>query len=169
MMGKGLLISLMALFFLFLTCWPLGIHAQSINVKPPMNRIGRTARNGPAYAKDKIMMLRRTSLNFRTIAAEPIPKNLGKKEREKEIEYSGWLTKAGKDLDDLADRWEAELLESIRRTARSEQMDAVNKSYSIKYLALQQRMQQDNRQFTLISNIMKVKHDTAKSAINNIR
>jgi hypothetical protein len=30
-------------------------------------------------------------------------------------------------------------------------------------------MQQENRQFTLVSNIMKTKHDTAKSAINNIR
>ena len=30
-------------------------------------------------------------------------------------------------------------------------------------------MQADNRQFTLLSNIMKTKHDTAKAAINNIR
>jgi len=27
----------------------------------------------------------------------------------------------------------------------------------------------ENRQFTLVSNIMKTKHDTAKIAINNVR
>lgn len=30
-------------------------------------------------------------------------------------------------------------------------------------------MQNENRQFTMISNIMKTKHDTAKKAINNVR
>lgn len=38
-----------------------------------------------------------------------------------------------------------------------------------KFMQLQQNMQQENRQFTMVSNIMKTKHDTAKSAINNIR
>ena len=39
----------------------------------------------------------------------------------------------------------------------------------LQYLQLQQDMQHENRQFTMVSNIMKVKHDTAKSSINNIR
>ncbi len=39
----------------------------------------------------------------------------------------------------------------------------------LQYLQLQQAMQHENRQFTMVSNIMKVKHDTAKSSINNIR
>jgi hypothetical protein len=42
-------------------------------------------------------------------------------------------------------------------------------SFSIQYLQLQQKMQNENRSFTLISNIMKTKHDTAKNSINNIR
>jgi hypothetical protein len=42
-------------------------------------------------------------------------------------------------------------------------------SFSIQYLQLQQKMQNENRRFTLISNIMKTKHDTAKNSINNIR
>ncbi|UCF43965.1 MAG: RHS repeat protein [Planctomycetota bacterium] len=44
-----------------------------------------------------------------------------------------------------------------------------NMSYNLQYLQLQNKMQRDNRQFTLISNIMKMKHDTAKNLINNIR
>jgi hypothetical protein len=30
-------------------------------------------------------------------------------------------------------------------------------------------MQDENRRYTLVSNIMKTKHDTAKAAINNVR
>jgi hypothetical protein len=43
-------------------------------------------------------------------------------------------------------------------------------SYSKTYKFNQlQGQQQENRQFTSMSNIMKTKHDTAKSAINNVR
>ena len=48
----------------------------------------------------------------------------------------------------------------------TQQMDP---SFNLQYLQLQQKMQADNRQFTLMSNIMKTKHDTAKNAINNVR
>lgn len=35
-------------------------------------------------------------------------------------------------------------------------------------IALQMQMQQENREFTTVSNVMKVRHDTAKAAIQNI-
>lgn len=37
------------------------------------------------------------------------------------------------------------------------------------YLDLQRQMQRESREFTTLSNIMKVRHDTAKAAINNVR
>ncbi|MFX0211763.1 MAG: hypothetical protein ACFFDT_37650, partial [Candidatus Hodarchaeota archaeon] len=40
--------------------------------------------------------------------------------------------------------------------------------YSLQYLALQNKISHENRQFTMISNIMKTKHDTAKTSVNNI-
>ena len=49
------------------------------------------------------------------------------------------------------------------------EMQEMNMSFNLQYLQLQQKMQSDNRQFTLMSNIMKTKHDTAKNAINNVR
>ena len=49
------------------------------------------------------------------------------------------------------------------------EMQEMNMSFNLQYLQLQQDMQAQNRQFTLVSNIMKVKHDTAKAAINNVR
>ena len=49
------------------------------------------------------------------------------------------------------------------------EMQEMDQSFNLQYLTLQQNMQQENRQFTLVSNIMKTKHDTAKKAINNVR
>lgn len=42
-------------------------------------------------------------------------------------------------------------------------------SFNLQYLQLQQEMQHENRQYELVSNIMKTKHDTAKDSISNIR
>jgi len=49
------------------------------------------------------------------------------------------------------------------------EMQEMSQGFNLQYLALQQSMQDENRRFTLVSNIMKTKHDTAKNAINNIR
>ena len=37
------------------------------------------------------------------------------------------------------------------------------------HLMLQQTLEKENRLFTMISNIMKTKHDTAKTVIDNLR
>jgi hypothetical protein len=50
-----------------------------------------------------------------------------------------------------------------------QKMDEMSQSFNLQYLQLQQQMQNENRQFTMVSNIMKTKHDTAKNAIANIR
>jgi hypothetical protein len=49
------------------------------------------------------------------------------------------------------------------------EMQEMSQSFNLQYLSLQQNMQDENRRFTLVSNIMKTKHDTAKNAINNVR
>jgi hypothetical protein len=51
----------------------------------------------------------------------------------------------------------------------AQKMQEMSQSFNLQYLQLQQAMQDENRQFTLVSNIMKTKHDTAKNAINNVR
>ena len=53
--------------------------------------------------------------------------------------------------------------------AATRRVQDVNQSFNLQYLQLQQNMQAQSRQFTMMSNIMKTKHDTAKNAINNIR
>ncbi len=51
----------------------------------------------------------------------------------------------------------------------TKRMQETNQSFNLQYLQLQNKIQSDNRQFTLLSNIMKTKHATAKNAINNVR
>ena len=42
-------------------------------------------------------------------------------------------------------------------------------SMNMEYLHLQMAMQQESREYQALSNVMKVRHDSAKAAINNIR
>ena len=48
-------------------------------------------------------------------------------------------------------------------------MQETQMSFNLQYLQLQNTMQNENRQFTMVSNIMKTKHDTVKNSISNIR
>jgi translation elongation factor EF-1beta len=58
---------------------------------------------------------------------------------------------------------QAQLLEATK------QMQETQMSFNLQYLQLQQKMQNENRSFTAVSNIMKTKHDTVKNSISNIR
>lgn len=49
------------------------------------------------------------------------------------------------------------------------EMTEMNQSFSLQYLGLQQNLQQENRQFTMMSNILKAKRDAARASINNTR
>jgi len=41
--------------------------------------------------------------------------------------------------------------------------------FNMQYLQIQSQMQNENRSYTAISNIMKTKHDTVKNSISNVR
>ena len=49
-----------------------------------------------------------------------------------------------------------------------EAMNEQSQQFNMMYLQLQDNMQRESREYETISNIMKVRHDTAKNAINNI-
>lgn len=58
---------------------------------------------------------------------------------------------------------------------RSAQMDAMwdmqreSQAFNLEYLALQESIQAENRNFTTVSNLLKARHETSKAAIQNIR
>ena len=52
--------------------------------------------------------------------------------------------------------------------AAQQALQSDSQSFNMQYLALQDQMQKESREFTAVSNIMKVRNDTAKNAISNI-
>jgi septal ring factor EnvC (AmiA/AmiB activator) len=76
------------------------------------------------------------------------------------------LEKKVADLGKLATR-SSTTREQLIEAAR--QLQETQLSFNRQYLQLQNQMQNENRQFTMVSDIMKTKHDTAKNAISNIR
>ena len=52
--------------------------------------------------------------------------------------------------------------------AATRELQRESQTFNLQYLQLQEAMQRESREFTALSNVMKVKHDSAKSAINNI-
>jgi hypothetical protein len=52
---------------------------------------------------------------------------------------------------------------------QTKQMQEMQMSFSMQYLSLQEKMQNENRQYTTVSNVLKTKHDTVKNSINNVR
>jgi hypothetical protein len=60
-------------------------------------------------------------------------------------------------------------LDKFKELSQSQYMQEVTQSFNLQYLGLQNQMQDENRRFTLVSNIMKIKHETAKNVINNLR
>lgn len=48
-------------------------------------------------------------------------------------------------------------------------MAAEGQKFNMAYLQIQNEMQRESREHNAVSNIMKVRHDSAKAAINNIR
>lgn len=53
--------------------------------------------------------------------------------------------------------------------ANTAELERLNQSFNLQYLGLQTEMQSENRRFTMLSNIMKTRHDTAKNSISNVR
>lgn len=54
----------------------------------------------------------------------------------------------------------------VLEATRTLQQEA--RTFNLQYLQLQENMQRESREFTALSNVMRVKHDSAKAAIGNI-
>ncbi len=75
----------------------------------------------------------------------------------------------GKVVADLEELCSSVMETNGKLAALLKQPREMNQSSSAQYLTLQQRMQDESRRFSLLANIMKTKHDTARNSINNLR
>ncbi|HVZ72851.1 MAG TPA: hypothetical protein VHJ20_10795 [Polyangia bacterium] len=53
--------------------------------------------------------------------------------------------------------------------AQMQAMQRESQAFNLQLLSLQEDVQQENRRFTTLSNVLRAKHDTAKAAVSNIR
>jgi hypothetical protein len=77
------------------------------------------------------------------------------------------LNKKATEVDGIASRAGAGSSQQLLQATK--QMQEMQMSFNLQYVQLQNQMQNENREFTAVSNIMKTKHDTLKNAISNIR
>lgn len=81
-----------------------------------------------------------------------------------------FVAMAADGLRDLKDSTPESLLGGGQDQQMSEmfEMQKQSQAFNLQYLQLQTELQDDNRRFSTLTNLMKVRHDTAKSAINNM-
>ena len=51
----------------------------------------------------------------------------------------------------------------------AEDLVAQSRSFNVRYILLQERLQRESRAYTAISNIMRVRHEAAKNTLANLR
>ena len=133
--------------------------------------------------KERVARLRSVSNVLRQTAASPLPSGLSASDFAEAQRYVVWLRSWAARLEALAADGESTL--GITRSAvgsastagggQSEMLEATKNmqetqmSFNLQYLEIQNQMQNENRQFTAVSNIMKTKHDTVKNSISNVR
>ena len=112
----------------------------------------------------RIKILKETRKTLHKLSKKSGPRGLSTLEKAELSRYDDWLGIKCKEIDNVLKF--GEKLYKLRAGPGAEEMQ---QSFNLQYLQLQNNMQQQNREFTMVSNIMKVKHDTAKAAINNVR
>lgn len=181
--GNSLLNSV-SLIACLLVC---AIMAASAYAQPERSASGqRTARTENSLIAKRVATLRETRDVLLANAVEPIPRELPADEQNEARRYAAWLRAWASRLDALANKGEGAIGSAggadgaIGSAAgggggqdqllnATKQMQETQMSFNLQYLQLQSQMQNENRQYTAISNIMKTKHDTVKNSISNIR
>jgi hypothetical protein len=132
-------------------------HAQS----------AREIQSQKSLIAQRVATLKQVRDVFREIAASPLPHGRSAAELAEARRYVEWLKTWAARLDGLAAKGESTSGGASGGSGGQDQK--MSASFNLQYLGLQQQMQDENRRFTMISNIMKIKHDTARNAINNVR
>jgi hypothetical protein len=90
-------------------------------------------------------------------AALKPPVGLSVHDRKAIEAYDAWL------------RTQSAKASNLARVGQNARDQKAKMSFNLQYLQLQSQMQNENRRFTSISNIIKTKHDTTKNSISNVR
>jgi hypothetical protein len=125
--------------------------------------------------KARVASLNELSKTFRELATQPTGSHLTADETKHVEQYNRWLTETASHAEALAKSGSATVGEASGSNSSQQLMSAtqamqeVQMSFNLQYLMLQQNMQQENQQYSAVSNIMKEKYNTSKKAIANIK
>ena len=125
--------------------------------------------------KGRVTALDQTSTTLRGLASQSVPRELAYEESKEAYRYGLWLRKASDRMDALGSKGRRIIKHCEGRRedggmpSAGVEMGEMQRSFNEQYLQLQNKISHENRQFSMISNIMKSRHDTAKNSINNIR
>jgi hypothetical protein len=136
-----------------------------------------------ALIAQRVATLRRVSEVFRATAAEPLPSDLSAQELTEAKSYTAWLRDWADRLDTLAATGAGVAGGTDPITAAAggggnsqdallaatKNMQETQMSFNLQYLQLQSSMQNEHRRFTMVSNVLKTRHDIVKSSISDIR
>jgi hypothetical protein len=147
-----------------------GVSAPGQIQAPANRRLTGQSANVRLLAQ-RVARLRHARDALRREAALPLPRNLSPADRSEAKRYNEWLKTAAKRLDALARRGQTLIRAQGKASSPAQQrhMGEMNQSFSMQYIQLQQKIQSESREYNLMSNIMKSRHEAAKNAINNIR
>ena len=112
----------------------------------------------------RIKILKETRKTLYKLSKQSAPRGSSTLEKAEVKRYDSWLSIKCKEIENISKF--GEKLLKLREGPGAVEMQ---ESFNLQYLQLQQDMQKQNQQFTIVSNIMKVKHDTAQAAIRNMR
>ncbi len=126
--------------------------------------------------RGKQAQIRASAARLAALAREPKPRSLPPGEEKTWQRYRKFLLSSSRRMARLAAEWDRKIDRFERRYRDApdsrqalREMQEMNLSFNIQYLRLQNKIQAENREFAMLFNIMKLKRDAAKSAIENVR
>ena len=122
---------------------------------------------GEISIKEKLEILRSTSRALAALADEAAPSGMEVGEAREFARYAMWLKSPSEEIDDLLQKTEVAQRSGLMEGTKA--MQEMNQSFNLHYLNLQQKMEQENRKSTMVSNIMKARHKKAREAIDKVR
>ena len=117
---------------------------------------------------------------LRQEASTGLPPGLSAADSAEARRYVAWLTMWADRLDALAMQGDYSIGKGGRGASggdldsqaqffqATKQMQERQLSFNVQYLAVPKQMENQHRQFTMVSNVLKTKHDVVKSAISSI-
>jgi hypothetical protein len=132
-----------------------------------------SAKQQLAGLRERLAKLEAIASELHALAKDPMPKGLPAQDRKTWPGFIEFVSQSAEQLSASTREWTNTLDALETGLADREDPEAAveeaTMSFNMQFLRLQSSMQHESRTFTMISNIMKTKHDTVKNSISNIR